>query len=169
MKTVFSLLASLIFLLLPGCSKNEPAPLPGNVLAFLKGHSPCHFKKSAVTASKSDYFRSCVAYSYVEQDKHLRITHINAGFNCCPDSITATITQSGDTIFISEQEQSSACDCNCLYDLEYEFLRVEAKTWVIRFNEPYAGDMEKLYVKIDLIEKTQDTICVSRESYPWGY
>lgn len=169
MKPLSSCLLILNIIMLSGCSDNEPAPVPTNVLGQLKSRSVCHSNKSAIVNTQTNHSQSCVAYNYLESDKLLRITHINAGFNCCPDSITASISQSGDTIFISEHEASSLCDCDCLYDLEYEFLRVEAKTWVIRFTEPYAADMEKLNVNIDLKENTQDTICVSREFYPWGY
>ncbi|MFN8208576.1 MAG: hypothetical protein U0T82_14380 [Bacteroidales bacterium] len=169
MKLISPCLAGLVFLLLISCSENEPAPLPSNILGQLKSRSTCHSNKSAIINSQTNHSQSCMAYSYNADEKTLQITHINAGFNCCPNTISATITHSGDTIFISEHEASSLCDCECLYDLEYAFRNVEAKPLTIRFTEPYSGDMEKLNFTIDLSENPLDTLCVPREYYPWGF
>ena len=52
---------------------------------------------------------------------YLHIKHINAVFNCCPDTIQADVSMKDNIITIVESETNPICDCICNYDLEYTF------------------------------------------------
>jgi hypothetical protein len=61
------------------------------------------------------------------------------------------------------------CRCLCLYDLSYEISGIEGGTLWIRFIEKYVtGDAEPLEVTIDLDAEPQGSICLFRNTYPWG-
>jgi hypothetical protein len=111
---------------------------------------------------------TCVDYSYSSVTHELLMKHINAGFNCCPDSVYTNFALSNDTIIIEEKETASLCNCNCLYDLTIVFLGVEKKKYFIRFIEPYTGDQEKLEFDLDLINNdSTGSYCLTRKQYPW--
>jgi len=109
-----------------------------------------------------------VDYSFNANTNTLTITHINAGFNCCPDSLYCKISKNIDTIIIQEFEKIPQCNCNCLYDLDIEINGVESKKYQIKFVEPYVGEQGKLEFEIDLKNNEIGSYCVTRKQYPWG-
>lgn len=111
---------------------------------------------------------SRVDYSYDDETRRLTLKHINAGFNCCPDSLYCEIELKGDTIMIEEFEEAALCNCNCVYDLEIEVDSVEMKKYQVKFVEPYAGEQDKLVFGIDLAAAANGSYSVIRKSYPWG-
>jgi hypothetical protein len=111
---------------------------------------------------------SVVEYTFNPVRNLLTLKHINAGFNCCPDSIYCTITVRGNTILIEEFEKAALCHCNCLYDLEIEINGVEAKKYDLKFIEPYIGDQEEIVFEIDLGKAMNGSYEVNRKQYPWG-
>ncbi len=54
---------------------------------------------------------------YYDGENQLILTHINAGFNCCPGELYTEISENDGDIIIEEFETDAACKCNCLYDL----------------------------------------------------
>ena len=110
---------------------------------------------------------SCVEYSYDAETETLSLTHKNAGFNCCPGNITCKISTSNDTILIAENEEQAICNCNCLRELDFGLKNVVNGKYIIKFIEPYAGDLKQLIFKIDLKKNSEGEFCVTRKSYPW--
>ncbi len=157
-------LSALIVLALSSCSDNQP------VAAGLLGVTECKsFDKSANLNTETDSDSvSCIEYEYDNVNKILRLKHINAGFNCCPGEITADIYFKSDTLIIEEFESESLCDCNCLYDLEFEVGNLPGKVFIIKMVESYIGDNEKIEKTIDLNISQSGKFCVTREYYPWG-
>ena len=111
---------------------------------------------------------SCIEYAWDETNNTLNINHINAGFNCCPESLWCNISLKNDTIIFHEFEKSASCKCNCLYDLDMEVNGVSSKKYFLKFVEPYCGEQKKLFFEIDLSEETEGLACVKRKQYPWG-
>lgn len=111
---------------------------------------------------------SCVDYSFDVETNKLSLKHINAGFNCCPDSLYCTIRLVGDTILIQEFEKTAKCNCNCLYDLDIEINGVDVKKYQVKFIEPYASEQSKLEFEMDLTSATNGSFSVTRKLYPWG-
>lgn len=112
--------------------------------------------------------QTCVQYRYV-QDSILEFTHLNAGFNCCPEEIIVEVSLSGDTLFISESELNGWCDCNCLYDLDFSVYSVQPQAYVVVFKEWYrTGEDPELVFRVDLKNQQAGEYCVQRSRYPWG-
>ncbi|MFH1194974.1 MAG: hypothetical protein V1720_04640 [bacterium] len=173
MKTNYLNVSSLFFLLLilsivfisQGCSNEEEEKKNPNISEVTS--SDCkHFQKVVLDSITSS--DDCIEYSY-DGISVLSIKHLNAGFNCCPEKISADFEISGDTIKILESEKSSLCDCNCLYDLEYTIKNIAPKNYFIKVVEPYATQGEKLEFQADLHHSNIGTYCVERDYYPWGF
>ncbi|NLF43847.1 MAG: hypothetical protein GX587_14230 [Bacteroidales bacterium] len=122
--------------------------------------------KSGILEIGSD--SSCIYYNYNEEEKTLSIKHINAGFNCCPKKIYFDFSIENDTIFISEKEKESGCDCICLYDLDYSITDIAKQSYCLYFKEPYCDDQAKHIFSINLNENISGSHCVERTYYPWG-
>ncbi|MBD3298190.1 MAG: hypothetical protein GF341_06015 [candidate division Zixibacteria bacterium] len=111
----------------------------------------------------------CVDYEY-DGTANLNIRRTNTGFNCCPDSLTASVEISGSVISIDEIEWvSEPCRCLCLYDMEYAISGVAPGTVTLQFNEPYLEEGDAiLSITVDLAAEPSGSICVERSHYPWG-
>jgi hypothetical protein len=163
-----------IVCLAAGCSQDESGEATGPTgtepTGQLLSYAGCkEFGGSALLPEETPEDKDCVEYTY---DGHgtLLITHVNAGFNCCQDEIVATIEISDDLIRITEAEVpvGGLCDCNCLFDLEYEITDLTAGTFRIEFAEPYvAAELELLEFDVDLSESPAGSHCVTRTHYPW--
>jgi hypothetical protein len=135
----------------------------------LVGRTNC---KGSLQANSQGTIRTtnqeCVEYVY-DGRSVLRLKHVNAGFNCCPGTITADILTLGDEIRIKEKESSSLCDCNCLYDIDYEFVYVSPGIYRISVVGPYQieGD-PPLEFLVDLDGAASGSFCVERTHYPWS-
>jgi len=153
----FSLLSIL------GCDRKESV----NQTISLISSSICKGRdlKSAADQS-SDH--DCIQYSWVNGES-LLIKHVNAGFNCCPDGFQVDLKVAGDTLIITETENASLCDCNCLFDLNYNLTGILNDHWWIRIIEPYIQqtDQEKILFEAELGKTPQGEFCVTRTGYPW--
>jgi hypothetical protein len=109
----------------------------------------------------------CIEYEYVGYNT-IAVTHVNAGFNCCPGDITADITIRNDTVTVVEHESQSGCRCLCLYDVEYRFENMEPAVYTFIFVEPYANASDApLACTIDFVATPTGSCCVGRGHYPW--
>ena len=170
----FTALALGIVCLGAGCSQNDngetTGPAGSEPAGQLLSYAGCkEFAGATLLPEETPPDKDCVEYSY---DGHgtLQITHVNAGFNCCQDEIVATIEITGGLIRITEAEipVGGLCDCNCLFDMEYEIADLEAGTYRIEFAEPYVdAEAELLEFDVDLSESPMGSYCVTRTHYPW--
>jgi hypothetical protein len=159
-------------LLIAACeekSENNEENDQTDVSGWLTYHTDCKdtFKSGIEEKVTSDTL-SCIQYEYDEAESILKIKHINAGFNCCPEELYCHFSFSGDTIVITESEKDHLCHCNCLYDLDMVLQNVEEKKYRIKLIEPYAESQAALNVEIDLASNTEGSFCVTRKLYPWG-
>jgi hypothetical protein len=167
MKSKISILLTCIFIAFSfSCEKEtgKTQEMSGKLISY----SDCKSLKFSDPWADTPDSLSCVEYSFNSSDSILYLKHINAGFNCCPNGIYCNISISNDTITIHELENASACNCNCLYDLNIEINGVTLKKYQLKFIEPYAGEQQKLFFEIDLIHGTTGSYCVSRYQYPWA-
>jgi len=112
--------------------------------------------------------QECIEYIY-DGKSVLLLKHVNAGFNCCPGTVSADIQISGGEIRIKEKESSSLCDCNCLYDLAYEFVGVAPGITRISVVGPYQPEGDPpLEFLVDLGGAASGSYCVERTRYPWS-
>lgn len=153
MKTIISLMITLLFL--TSCSEN-------NTEGIEVTKSAC---KHFIFAEESD--DDCIDYSW--SNNMLTIQHINAGFNCCPEKISITTEVHGDTLIIRESELlTNPCDCNCLYDLNYQLNNILPGKYIIKVEEPYIKQSDTLIIfAVDFSKQPAGKHCVKRSSYPW--
>lgn len=169
MKTlIYSILTVVaIIILFAGCENEkenaEQLVLSGKIVS----HSDCKNDKSDSVLLISDS-SSCADFSFDATTNRLYIKHINAGFNCCPDSLYCTVKVSNDTIIIQEFENEQLCNCSCLYDLDIEIEGVGSQKYQIKFIEPYCGNQEQIIFGVDFSVQKQGLYCVTRNQYPWG-
>jgi hypothetical protein len=169
MKTsVFGLFVTLVIIfLIYSCEKenNKQMALKGQLIS----KSSCKSNlKSTIRITETPDSLSCIDYSFDNSINKLTIKHINAGFNCCPDSVYCNVSLNSDTIIINEIEQDGLCSCDCIYDLGIEINGINPKAYQIKLIEPYANDQAKLLFRIDLSKEMTGSFCVTRKEYPWG-
>lgn len=165
MSKYISILILLSFILLIRCEEEKvDKPVFGNLVS----NTICKNLYFYSEKSTTDRNISCIRYLYVLSTRTLRITHENAGFNCCPGNLSAKVTVEGNTITIAEEEEIAGCNCLCLYDLEIELYNVNPELYLIKIEELYINDHEPLLGSIDLGDSTTGSFCVTREFYPWG-
>jgi hypothetical protein len=129
-------------------------------------------KGMSMAASRGDMPKNqdCLEYDYDGQSV-LRLKHVNAGFNCCPDTLIGAFHISVGEIIIDESEllTTGGCHCLCLYDLDYEITGLAPDQYSIRVNQPYlTSGAEVLEFTLDLTSAKSGTFCVTRDFYPWG-
>ncbi|MCD6346630.1 MAG: hypothetical protein J7L96_04340 [Bacteroidales bacterium] len=165
-KTVGAFIIVLSMFLL-ACSKEQPK-IWSNPEATLDEVGHC---KEFSPKTRSDYPNNtdCILFAY-DGDSMLTMTHINAGFNCCPEEFLVNVDLQNDTIFIRESERNGLCDCNCLYDLHFTIEPIPPGNYFISVDEPYARQAgePRLQGLVDLSEAGSGEICVERSFYPWG-
>jgi hypothetical protein len=164
MKTLKYILTITILLLFISCSKNEQQPLSvGNI-----ERSDCKSNMKSETIDIKPDTLCCIKYSYNNSTNQLSITHINAGFNCCPGEICCIATVSGDTLVIEETESTSICDCSCLFDLTFTIDNVEDTPAFMKIKEPYWSGSGSIVFDISLKKEKEGSWCTTRKNYPWG-
>ncbi len=167
MKNRIAIIIFLFLLIIFSCNK-EKSPDPSGISGRLTNHSECkNFKSGNLKFTEPDTF-SCIHYLYDESDHKLVMTHINAGFNCCPEKLYCEVSSGNDTIIISEYEKEQGCNCNCLFDLDIELNGMDQKSYILKFIEPYAEGQEQLIFEMDLTVNVEGEYCVTRKGYPWG-
>ncbi len=142
-----------------------PCPSPGGMIT---GHTGCkNLPKSTDTLSTLD----CIQYEYNGAGT-LTLTHINAGFNCCPEEILADIDIQGDTIHISEDEtfgEYGGCYCLCLYDVYMTITGLMPGEYTIIIDGMYLEGRPPLNTTVNLVAEPSGVYCLERDIYPWGF
>lgn len=161
-------LSCALLILFAGCGTDEDNPTPQRPEATgaLVSVEGC---KTFIRSSGDEKNKSCLHWSYSAVSGTLDLNHENAGFNCCPKAINASVEIEGQIITVHENEVGPDCRCNCLYDLHIRIENLAADSYVIRMVEPYRHkDDEELLVPVDLRNVPSGSLCVPRFNYPWG-
>jgi len=157
-------------LLIISCESNTQSKT--EVFGELKSFSNCKLLNKITGLSKivetlPDTLTG-IEYHYDGKSK-LTLTHINAGFNCCPGDLFTEIIEDNNEILIEECETSSMCDCNCLYDLTIEITDISPGNYSFTFIEPYLNeDNEIISFVLGLNDEDSGIITFFRKGYPWG-
>lgn len=168
---LFPIIASLVFLA-PACSEDDEGITPDDgetPAGRLTSATDCKTFNDPAVESILSSSESCVEYNYDAANKTLFLKHVNAGFNCCPGTLSANITLVENIITIAESEQEAACHCNCLFDLTFEITDLKPGAYRIVMVEPYLHDDDPaLSFLLDLTTEPNGNVCVPRVHYPWG-
>lgn len=169
-RSLMALLTLTLLLLGSGCSDDgadAPVDVPetSEMTASLTGVEGCKTFTRSVEGSD----RSCVEFTYDPAQRTLRLLHVNAGFNCCPEEFGVDVRLEEDVITVTESEVGPNCRCNCLYDLDILIEHLPAASYRVVFEEPYRSEKEEaIDFRIDLAAETTGEHCVPRNMYPWG-
>jgi hypothetical protein len=150
-KFIILLLGAVLILgILLGCEKkvvNKEIPTPSvPPVGILIGHTECKTFQTGGVADSIPSNQECMEYSY-DGEGVLLLKHINAEFNCCPESITADISIEDSVITIEEHESfanGKLCTCLCLYDLDFEIRNLEPGEYTIKVISPYIHPNKEL-------------------------
>ncbi|MEA3444201.1 MAG: hypothetical protein U9R19_05680 [Bacteroidota bacterium] len=157
----------LIFIVFISSCEEKNTPVETDKNSQLISFTGCKSTKNLYATDSVTANQSCIEFSYT--DNTLLLTHINAGFNCCPGEITADFTFSGNAISISENESAADCDCDCLYDLEMQITSLSPGIYNFIFIEPYAMQPgQEIAFTLNLNDSVSGIYCVDRNHYPWG-
>jgi len=127
MNRALSILFILAFFV--SCNKEEAKKLTPELSGFT--YSECGgFKSTFVAPTDSEIEKLTIRY---ESDGYYKFDHTNVSFNCClPAGISASLTLSGDTLFLNEKEtEPGNCRCMCIYDLTSEIKNLDDGNYVL--------------------------------------
>ena len=174
--TAGALLSGLLFLAvifaLGGCGDDDN-PADSNLESRLLSAAGCKQFIAGKPGFDTPSSQTCVEYVYNSANT-LRLTHINAGFNCCPGEIGGDIVIADNVITITESESESGCYCLCLFDLVFEIDNLPPGVYTIRIVEPYMADQyavecgESIDFVVELLLPGSGSECFERVHYPWG-
>ena len=125
---------------------------------------------NSVISLDSTELDDCFELSYDRDEEILRIKHVNAAFNCCPEYVNVFYVMTDSTILIRERDFKGNCECLCLFTFEYEIMNVKANDYKIEIDEKYVRrsmDEEAIF-EIDLSSEEYGIFCFERSIYPWG-
>lgn len=165
-----TIILGLLLILFLSCEQNTKSNT--EVFGDLKSFSNCKILNKVTGLSKivetlPDTLAG-IEYHYDGKSK-LTLTHINAGFNCCPGELFTEITANNNQITIEEFETESVCDCDCLYDLFIEIDDIEPGNYSFSVLEPYLPENnENIYFILGLNKNNSGLITFKRHGYPWG-
>jgi len=153
------------------CVEREGYPWGNELAAIVTSRTGCLSFEGAAQSATAPLDQSCIAYSYDSDAQVLSISHLNAGFNCCPSFFTVTANQYGNVITLAESEvlDQGGCHCLCLYDIDFQLINLAPGVYNLDFSELYADGGPPLNFFVDLIASPTGEVCVSRDYYPWGY
>ena len=157
---------SLMFFLFAGCEKEKKEMPPPFMESFADVEECLSFPPLKSDQPGPD--ESCFYYEY-DGDSTMRITHYNAGFNCCPEKILTSFELRNDTIFIVEDDSLQLCRCNCLFNVEMTIHNLPPGRYMVKIEEPFVTQADQVFIlDIDLLEYPIGRFCKTRDFYPWG-
>ena len=168
-KTILTTLILAAILALAACSDDpqEPAPEPGPVGSLVDA-SGCKNKDGHEDPPVLPNDRGFLFWSYNADTGLLRVNHVNAGLNCCPE-YTASIALAGDQLTVTETETEGLCDCLCLFDFAFEVTNLPVGVYEITVDEEYLEPENDILAGIiDLTQAEFGTIEAARRHYPWN-
>jgi len=133
---------------------------PVGTVGFMTNSFGC---KNDTRSRDSDL--DCIQYEF--ENNKLNISHINAGFNCCP-IFYSDLNVNNNIITIVEVEVEGNCRCLCLFDLDFVVFNLEPGEYTFKFIEPYVDATdEKIEFTVNLSSEPTGSFCVKRNYYPW--
>jgi hypothetical protein len=143
-----------------------PCPDPsGDPNGYLFTMSDCKYDFAAASGNAEED-ETCIQWTYT--NGRLYLTHLNAGFNCCPKT-EFNIAVDGNAITITEIETEGLCDCLCLFDIRFVIDNLPADVYTITVVEAYRNPGDPILASvIDLGVHASGLFCRPRTGYPWG-
>ncbi len=175
MRKSLNILSVIIFMIVSfiiSCESNTKSKIEPELKGHLDTFSECKILNKSTGLSKIVSIlpdtMAAIEYHY-NGENVLTLTHINAGFNCCPDSIYTEVSIEENDIVIEECEKESGCHCNCLYDLVIVIENIQPGNYSFTFIEPYLNeDNDIITFILGINDEKEGVIKFNRDGYPWG-
>ncbi|MEW6379513.1 MAG: cohesin domain-containing protein [bacterium] len=102
-------------------------------------NSGCKKEISSTTGRSAEEEKFTCSY----HDNLLYLFHENASYNCCIEEIAVTMSMTGNTINIYEEEklEGSGCRCICTYDITTKIGCLEPGTYEVKFFNKKTGQL----------------------------
>lgn len=117
----------LAMMLAAGCSgddasneEQDPEVTPTEIQGEPKNYSVSGCKSRSTTRTDSPYGEERMEYQNAEKAGYLRVSHINALFNCEPGQILTDVSFQDGLFVVVEKEEQTVANCICPYDLSYD-------------------------------------------------
>jgi hypothetical protein len=153
------------------CEDRLQYPWGSVPVGSVTGHSGCLSHAVGAAAASLNPDQTCVDLNY-DGAGTLTFTHGNAGFNCCPGTISAKFAFDGSTITVTETEaygEYGPCLCLCLFDVDFQITNLPPGTYRLVFVEPYLEAPDPaLDFTVNLTQAGETMHCLPRSQYPWG-
>jgi hypothetical protein len=159
-KSFLILFFTTTLLLIISC-ENQKDPAEYVITGSLVNSSECKSFKSGDLYTDGWDTIYCIQYSYDGSSKILSLKHINAIFNCCPDSLFCEVSYNNNTIIIRENEKENLCSCVCQYDLNIELTGVVRDQYLVIFiiPRPYVYAESPLIFNMNLQLNNEGEYC----------
>ncbi|MFC2131868.1 hypothetical protein ACFLSQ_10575 [Bacteroidota bacterium] len=146
-------------------NSDEPLSSKSNKQTVYANYGECLENEMMIIEGENSVTK--IEFSYL--GKILNINHLNAGFNCCVDDIKIDVEFKSGQIIITETDINPACDCLCLYNIDYEIKNIPAGTYIIKINESVKPENDDpIIFEVELHEGVQGEESFVRSGYPWG-
>ncbi len=119
------------------------------------------FKKNTTNTSQT-----CVEWTFSENK--LSIKHINAAYNCCFEDLKTDFYFSNDTLRIVTKDINGMCDCECLYDINYQVKNLPAKSFVVYIQDQRKDEDQPIEFTLNIKKQPSGKVCFKRTGYPWN-
>jgi hypothetical protein len=154
----FLILLVLLLLKAPGCKSSviENSNPEGTLLNYAgcKGETASTFQQQGKGSINQGEAPECIVFEY--NGSILKLTHVNAWLNCCPELITAVLQIQDQSISITEEEAVLGCFCDCYYDIDYQISNLSPGVYTISIRH---GSEVTFECTIDLASNRQGEIC----------
>jgi hypothetical protein len=167
-RTLILFVVILFFIPVSSCDDNGPTGTQyEKPVGSLVQATGCLLTQEAHETAPPRGMQDCIEFEY-DTGGTLILRHRNAGFNCCPGTITADIEIFGHVIAITEHEEQYGCRCLCLYNLDYMVEHLQPGEYEILVKELYTVEGDKpLSFTVNFLLSPSGSFCVDRNHYPW--
>lgn len=159
MKSKLTFTTMLVFFFLLGIScENDTNKMKSDFKVEGFSHTGCKNKTRSNSKEDAEYMH----LKTVAQNT-LRVQHLNATFNCCPQELIVNTTVRNDTILINEDEKMQGCNCVCKYDLRYKLVSLDYGTYHVMLKRQKDLVIEEF--DLDFNSKTDKSILIKLKDY----
>lgn len=159
----------LLPLLVASCRRAEVASPSGTLLDYsgckvsvaAAGGAPLAAPPPAIVPLSE----SCLSWEFA--GNVLKLSHINAAFNCCSQPLLE-FQLSDNLIIVREGETIAGCHCLCIRDVGMEIRDLAPGSYRVVVVGLYEQNQAPLDFSIDLAAEPSGQFCAARSGYPWG-
>lgn len=136
------------------CQERGYYPWPEPTAGYLIDYSDC------LTYNSAHVPQTCVHFEY-DGYYLLELSHINAWYNCCLDSISVAFSFDNDSIIIGETEwlENGGCDCICPVNIDMRIENLQPGEYTLVIGPATVDPAARQSMLLDLRHQITYTYC----------